>query len=428
LNLNLNCVLSNSLSEYTFLKLIIVHVLVGFASINLQGQNLYNLVYDVNYSSVCGAENLLTLHKATTSFENSFLRTRFNDEKKISQKLRGIAFRVAKTVLIDDIINHLTILTQHEIFGHGGRYREFGYKNNSFHLDLVPPYGKGHGWAQWGQLKSPRLMSDREFILCSTGGNEANTVFSQHLINKWLLRGSIDYSECLLFLESSDNLIAYIYFTKYSKKPSFGNDIKTYIMWMNLAESKGEKYSVDQLAKQSLIGMINPFQLYAAFTYTVVYLVKGRDSAKLPMISIKNTQYLPAFHYGFSPFGSEYYFDNYFVNNKKAFTAYFRLGDTKYHTFWGFGINALNLINYKNLLISPDLNIWNQPAFEMGEKTLRTQKAGYGGAFSSTLNYYFSNKSKTGVSLRLGYKTAGFLAGENLSDGLIFSAGLSFKE
>ena len=252
-------------------------------------------------------------------------------------------------------------------------------------------------------------MSHCETLLTITGGNEANSVLSQCLIGKWLLRGGIDYRESLLFLESFNNLSAYIYYTKYSKKISSDNDIKAYITRMNNIENNGKIYTVDQLAKQSLAGLINPFQFIAAYSYVVTYLFKGRNFLHVPMINIKNTRYLPAFHYAFSPFGSEYYFDNYVVRNNRVYTGYIRYGDPKYHRFWGFGMNALNIVSNKYIMIAPEFDVWNQPAFQLGGKTLRTQKAGYGGAVSSNFSYYFGKNSKAGITLRLGYKTADFL-------------------
>ena len=397
------------------------------------GQNQYNLYYDFNYSMISGAENLLTLHKATVSFENRYLKTKFNDENKPFQKAAGMFYRASKTVLLDNIIDYLTILAQHEIFGHGARYREFGHIDNSFHLSLVPPFGNGHGFAQSGQLKDPyRKTSECENLMKTVGGNEANTVLSQHIIGNWLSRGSIDYRESLLYLESTNNLLGYIFLTKYEikyKKPlSNGNDIMSYMLNMQLAYNNGKKYDIDDLVGQSLVGIINPFQFIAAFAFSYSYLFKGNDSLKLPMIRIKNTRYLPAFHYGLCPFGTEYYFDNYLVKNKKVVTAYFRHGDKRYFNFWGFGMNTLNILPYRNVIISPCFDIWNQPAFELGGDTLNPHKAGYGGAISGNFNWYFRQNSRTGISLQLGYKTAGYLAGENLANGIIFRAGLCFKE
>jgi hypothetical protein len=409
--------------------LIFIFCLVGSATNHLFAQNQYNLTYDYHYSSICGAENLLTLHKATVSFEDRYLKPKFNNEKKPVQKAIGIFYRATKTIFLDDVIDHLTILTQHEIFGHGARYREYGRIDNSFHLSLVPPYGNGHGFAQSGQLKDPdRKSSECEDLMKTIGGNEANTVLSQHIIGNWLLRGSINYRESLLYLESANNLLAYIYLTKYSKKPSNGNDIMAYMWNMQIAYNNGKVYTIDDLADQSLVGLINPFQFLSAFAFSYSYLLNGNDSLKLPMIKIRNIGYLPALHYGLSPFGTEYYFDNYFVKNKKVLTAYYRLGDAKYFHFWGFGINTMDFFQYRNLIINPCFDIWKQPAFELGGDKLVKHKAGYGCAFSSMFNWYFSKQSKTGISMQLGYKTAGYLAGENLAGGIIFRAGLCFKE
>ena len=69
-----------------------------------------------------------------------YLKPRWFEEDKKSRKAIGIFYRLSKTVLLDNVIDHLAILTQHEVFGHGSRYREFGYKNNSYSLSLFPPY------------------------------------------------------------------------------------------------------------------------------------------------------------------------------------------------------------------------------------------------------------------------------------------------
>jgi hypothetical protein len=79
-------------------------------------------------------------------------------------------------------------------------------------------------------------------------------------------------------------------------------------------------------------------------------------------------------------------------------------------------------------LINPCFDIWKQPAFELGGDKLVKHDAGYGGAFSSMFSWYFNKQSKTGISLQLGYKSAGYLAGENLAGGIILRAGLCFKE
>jgi hypothetical protein len=411
------------------LVFIFITCFLGYSPNYLFAQNQYKLVYDFHYSSVCGAEDLLTLHKATVSFEDRYLKPKFNDEKKPVQKATGIFYRATKTVLLDDLIDYMVILTQHEIFGHGARYREFGHTNNSFHLSLVPPYGDGHGFAQSGPLKdSDRKTSECESLMKTVGGNEANTILSQHIIGNWLLRGSINYRESLLYLESANNLLAYIYLTKYSKKLSAGNDIMAYMMSMQIAYNNGERYTIDELANQGLVGIINPFQFLAAFAFSYSYLLNGTDSLKLPMINIRNVRYLPAFHYGLSPFGTEYYFDNYFVKNKKVLTTYIRVGDTKYFNSWGLGMNSMNFFSYQNLVINPCFDIGKQPAFELGGDKLVTHDAGYGGAFSSMFIWYFNKQSKTGISLQLGYKSAGYLAGENLAGGIILRAGLCFKE
>ncbi len=107
----------------------------------------YLVEIDGRKSTQIGAENLIAFQYGTSSMLDRYLKPRWFEEDKKSRKAIGIFYRLSKTVLLDNVIDHLAILTQHEVFGHGSRYREFGYKNNSYSLSLFPPYGNGNGYA-----------------------------------------------------------------------------------------------------------------------------------------------------------------------------------------------------------------------------------------------------------------------------------------
>ncbi len=107
----------------------------------LSAQALNVLLYDKEYSMSVGAENVLTLHKLSVELEHKILRPKLFEENTRLRKTAGISYRIAKTFLIDHAIDHWTLMLQHEVFGHGSRYRELGFEDNSYEFNALWPYG-----------------------------------------------------------------------------------------------------------------------------------------------------------------------------------------------------------------------------------------------------------------------------------------------
>jgi len=390
----------------------------------------YRLIWDKNFSPYTGAHNIITLHKGIYEIENSLLKTKWFEENNFVNKSAGIVYRLGKSLLLENVIDHMSFLTQHEIFGHGARFREFGFKNNQFSLHFIFPYGDAQGRAETGELPSQRALSDHEHLVMITGGSSSNALLSRRLKYHWLSRKSINFRETILYLISSNDLSFYILRTQWDLKGPCHNDVLNYLTAINTQHGyygeENYRLTLDQLSRQALIHTLDPFQYFSLFTYFVNYLWSGKERFEIPLIPVFGLRYLPSFYLGLSPFGSEFYFENYFLYKEKIFSLFIRIGDPTFHKSWGIGMEAINLIKQNNLSLNSQFHIWNQPSLLLGGEKITKGNSGLGGSFLITAFYEFTN-SPLPISLvgEIGYKTSGYVQGETLSQGVIARAGLA---
>lgn len=391
----------------------------------------YPLLFDNIYSARMGAHSIITLHRGIYGLENRFLKARWFEENNFGKKAAGLTYRLAKTILLDNVVDHLSFLAQHEVFGHGARYREFGFVANEFTLNLPPPYGDGKGWAQTGYLEEQREVSPHEYIAMKFGGSESNIILSGILRANWLRRGSIHYRESILYLLSANDLSAYILRTKYGLRGRGGNDVLNYLRALNALEGhpleEDYKLTLDDLSALAWISLLNPFQYLSLYAYFKTYLWSGNESFRIPMIKFWGAEYLPSFRLGLTPFGPEFYFENFVLKSGRILNFYFRYGDHTFHKFWGMGVRVVDIVRGQRFAVNTRLDIWDQPRLLLGGGTIRESRGGLGVAVFGTIYYRISkNRSLFHLAAQVGYKTAGFLEGEQLAGGFVLRLGISF--
>jgi len=399
------------------------------------GQARYRLLLDGSLSPVTGAHAVLSLHRGLYRLEDRYLGTRWFDERNPGLKIAGVSIRLVKTIGLDYVADYMGFLVQHEFFGHGARYREFGFTENRFSLHFPPPFGDGEGWAFRGRPAEGRRLSSHEHLTMISGGSEANTVLSLHLRGNWLHRGDIHYRESLLYLFTSNDLAAYILRTKAGLRKEAGNDILAYLRALNGLEgypSEADyRLSVDDLARAAWINLLNPFPYFALYAFFKSYLWSGEENFRFPMIRVgRSGGYLPAFRMGLTPFGPELFWENLYADRKTGgvYGLTFRYGMPAFHDFWGFGVEAEVQPRGRLFIVGARLDVWNQPALTLGGESLESGKAGWGGAVIGRLFYrVLGERSLLHLAAELGYKTSGYLEGERLSGGWILRVGLGFS-
>ena len=141
------------------------------------------------------------------------------------------------------------------------------------------------------------------------------------------------------------------------------------------------------------------------------------------MIRLGKTKWLPSLRFGLTPFGSEWILENHLLINQNIFEISIRQGDNKLDDFWGLGIKFRNRLT-DFLSIGSKIDIWSQPEMELGGNSIYQTKRGLGGRVLGELNYEFNASNPMGIYTQIGYKTSGFIEGEQLRRKVIFRIGL----
>lgn len=394
----------------------------------LYGQSASQLLYDEKQSMQVGAANLITLHHALYQFTDKYVRDTLFAENTIFRKATGAGYRLAKLALLDHPIDQFMSLTQHEVFGHGFRYREFEYESVFYNLKIGFPYGRGGGYAgSWG-ARIPPTAQERNVL--NSGGVEANRILADNITYQVLLDDEIHYRQGLLFYIAQNNLLRYLWSSRNGTRTLDGsNDMSNYINGINGMYGVGltDKYSLTKLSNQSLITFINPMQAYALYSILYNYIIKGEKRMKrLPMIRVSNLGYLPALNYSLTPFGSQYHFINHVKYKQTLISADFTAGDRTFNDFYGVSLKGFNLINKQKLSLNVHADLWNQPELELEEYTTVKHSNTMGGAIKTDIIYKpLKRDNRMGLFIQIGYKSKGFVMGEMLAETHILRFGLS---
>ena len=387
-------------------------------------------VLDKQASSITSSQNLFSIYQIAADFQDDNIKIKYWKENNWKRKSLGIGYRFLKMILIDQQIDHLTFLLQHEVFGHGYRYREFEFQENSYNINLAPPFGNGSGFARRGITSYNRKLGIHESIIISSGGMEANTILSKTIRNKWLNNGEINYRESRLYLLSILDYPLYIVSTNIFNRNEPGNDVNNYLRTLNLYHGYNNplnyRLSINDITRYSIANLLNTYSLFAAYSFWKTYLFDGNKIFKYPMINLGKVDWLPSLRMGLSPFGAELILENHFKTSNCLTEVNLRIGDYNLNNFWGFGIT--HLIALKN---ESQLNLiadsWVQPSMNLGGLETFQTKKGLGGRIIGEFNLFFSKTLPVGIYGQVGYKTSGYIEGEKLDKGLILRMGISIK-
>ena len=385
-----------------------------------------NILYDATQSETFGSCNLRALHRAAYQFGDKYIPDSIGYEKSALGRLAGMGYRASKLGLFDFQQDYLIALLHHEMFGHGARFREFGFIDNSVHVSMFFPFAKGEGRSTYGDLKPGYNVTAQESITIALGGNEANLVLANNLSEQMLLNGSVHYREALLYLVAQNNELFYIRTTRRGTK--YKGDITVYLLQLNNLYNKtpGNKVDIDKLVAQSMVSLLNPMQLYAAFTIVYTYGIMGRRTTNsIPMIGIGKVKYLPAFNYSLTPFGPEFHSLHYLKYKDKLLDCDLHLGDATYNKFYGMDIHAWNLIYSKRITATFHLNVWGQPELELEKYAVKSNNTPGAELKADITIRPLPRVPKAGIFMQAGYKTKGYVQGEALDKGFIFRVGIN---
>jgi hypothetical protein len=393
-------------------------------------ESTYLLGWDIDMSPYAGGEDLLFAHRCIERIEGFLIG---KSPIYYSRSASARIWRLSELILAWLPLNWLAIVTQHEVFGHGYRIRDLSDVAvvNGYSFDQPPPYGGG------GALTSYSVSTDfttTDDASVAMGGVESTAIMAILTKYKWLEAEKIDPRQVVLYLLGQYDLPLYIgtikETTKQGKELSKGHDMIDYVKAVNQTYT-ASRLSSGRLRSISWMNLADPFTYYAVYAW-LRYIYCGEETS-IPMIPIGQAGYLPGARLGLTPFGPEYFFENFLLVKKRPIYFYGKAGSHAGNSYFGAGFYADKIFTWSKGAIGARLDLWRQPKllthpgnvpfieidfdhapnredplYPLSEQHAMHQGVGLSLIGSCQLS------GKSGLEAEVGYKTAGFVPGESL--------------
>jgi hypothetical protein len=388
----------------------------------------YNAIVDWYFSPYSGADDILSAHRGLV-YTQDWLAPPPDVPKR--SFWAGME-RFSELFFIWDPINSMASTTQHEVFGHGYQIRTHPHamKVKGYKIGVPFPYGLGGGATKF--TFDPHKLTVFEDLAVISGGVEGTAILANRLKLQWLQRGNIDARESSLYTGSEQDISQYIWITGNHKLDGEG-DISYYVRHLNRTYPHGH-LTISSLKKQALVNLLDPFTFYALYAWWH-FVVSGKPTG-IPMIHIGSYKYIPSARLGLTPFGPEFYLDNFLVKDNKPIYFYLRGGNFSKQTYLGFGIEHAYIWNLESLPWGLRLDCWYQPHTAFSNRKYSMHNLHEEGHFT-----HQPHNPHLGVSLtvighkklwsngafffQVGGKTIGYLEGEALQPSVIARVGLT---
>jgi hypothetical protein len=387
----------------------------------------YNLGWDLNMSPYAGGEDILFGLRAVERIEGYFLG---NNPICTSRALQSQIWRLSELITVWLPLNYLSIVADHEVFGHGYRIRDLGKgraKVASYHIGVPIPYGPGGGATHYS-ITDAYTTSNATAV--AMAGVESTAILAGLTKFKWLEAGKVDPRQTAMYILGQFDLPLYVGDLKVRNDEKLdGHDINDYIKTLNLTYTKS-KLDVGNMYTLSLINLADAFTYYSIYSW-FRYVITGLEGP-IPMIRIKDYGWLPGARMGLTPFGPEYFLENYLMKEKVPYTFYLKWGNHSDNNYAGVGFFAPTIYKINRWIFGARFDAWFQPKYlsQQGNQPLlklendvpnpsnplysysEQEKKIAGFSLSGLIS--FNIKGNSGLQLELGGKTKGFLPGNAL--------------
>jgi hypothetical protein len=389
-------------------------------------QTQYPIAVDADLSPHSAGVALLTLQRGVAEFEDRILVPRPFHETGVRRRALGFGYRFGKLLLLDSPQDELLGLVNHEVFGHGFRFRELGLKGISYDIKLPPPYGPGTGAASYES--SDRPLEPAELMAIDVAGIEANNVAAQALALRAVGRSAIHYREANAYLLSILDGVSYVMRASDATEVS-GDDVADFLVDLNAANrGVAAPLRARSLKRGAAVAFANPMIAYAGYAVFVSYLGQGRPFSRIPSIRLGSVRYLPWFRFQMTPYGTEWISDHTFARATSVLSVSVRSGNARTMRTVGAEVQMVNVVVTDRITVNAAGELWRQPALQEIRPDSRPRPR-MGGLATGTvmMSAFGSARSAASVLLQAGFKSAGFTAGERLPRGAIVRVGLAVR-
>jgi len=316
----------------------------------------YNFGWDINMSPYAGGEDILFLHRCIERTEGWLIS---RSPVYYSKAPQARIWRLSELLMGWLPLNYLAVVAEHEIFGHGYRIRDISHgkvKVEGYSFNTPPPYGPG-GAATSYDISAKYTTTDETAV--AMAGVESTAILAWIAKLKWLESGKIDPRQVALYLLGQYDLILYIGSLKVLDDNEMdGHDIKAYV------ESVNQTYTANRLKggrlrSLSWMNLADPFTYYSIYAW-FHYISAGKES-QIPMIPLFGYGYLPGIRLGLTPFGPEYFVENFLLKDKQPIYFYAKGGRHAKNNYYGLGMFAPKIWIVDRWTFGARFDGWYQP-------------------------------------------------------------------
>jgi hypothetical protein len=389
-------------------------LIASTVSFSADEESRHFIQVDPDFAMGSGAETLLTVHRFTQIGDDRCIGD-IDFGKHGWRRVGSMAARGIKALLLDRPLASWLMLTQHEMFGHAARAREFDFSDISIRVSVPWPYGDGTGEVG----STPRAdTTQQEHIAVTAAGMQATGLLAHRLAFKWIEKNSIDHREALLYLTSYHDATNYVRELFTAGIDPSARDPRTYVDQINTLYAPQEVLDLGQLQDRVLVNLIDSFTWLAGWS-ELRYLWSGERRYAFKMIPSGPVEWLPGARLGLTPFGTEYVLNSYILYRKRVpGYIYVRFGQEGGDDHSGIGIEARKVYRRGRFGLDAKVDLWRQPRIDAQPEDLAAGIAGRTNGGALTLRGHFDMSRRYGMMAEAGVKSSGFLVGEPLADGL----------
>lgn len=385
---------------------LLLYSLCLYASLGTTQQ--YQIIVDRDLSPYSGASAMISTYNFCKYLDNTYTPVQNNEY----DKLRWVT-RVA-TLGVAYVLNGYLMVTQHEIFGHGYRAREFGFSGVEYKIGY-------YSGATYFYTSDYNKLNTYQQNTLNAAGIEANSILAQQIRSPWFKNKQIDYRDGLSYAINQIEQLRYVYVTS-ANDLNNGNDINNYINGVNRYYSNTTTLSNAKMKSLILIDLLDPALFYSLYGLGK-YLFYGTNTIPFYMLNVDGYKYLPTIRTILTPWGLEFQLQNFIVTpQQQVIQAHFRAGNNSNITSFGLDVIINPIWKHQNLLVGNQFSIWRQP--NGGAINAATAHLHYG--IAEFVNLEYKLNPRVSLLADLGYKTSGFMQGYLLNSGAVIRVGVQW--
>ena len=392
----------------------------------------YVVVFDSYMTPAAGAQDLVTAQHLLASAEDRWLPLKIGDERSRRGLALGIFYRSGKFLTLDLPQDHFLLVVAHEVFGHGARFRELGDGHLQYGFDAPIPYGSGNAFTRFNGTFPISPLADMN---ASAAGMEAQHSLADAIAERAVARGRIHYREGWLYFES--RIAAVTYMRSASPTSPEGHDAASFLETFEEAcVTPCVPTTRDQMQRRSLLALVDPLLYYSIYGLAVSYIGNGNTTGPMPLVPLGGGwRVMPSLGYTLAPYGTEWTVRAALQQEQRArgrqrriTGVTVRVGDTGASSTWGVGVRTADVMQLWGLRIAVSAELWRQPDL-LADHTSDAQHMG-GSAVGTVilpLPRMLRSQWSDGIQISAGYKSQGFVPGEQLSGGPVVRAGIALR-